>query len=135
MRFEREQALVEALLDQGKTSEARTVLDELRGKLAGDDGFIERLALDTLAARLRGASRKKADQQAALSALSEVAKRAGDAGLVYYRLAAELESARITVAMDQSAGQLAMAIVMRDAKRRDLYAIVDAAIRVLQQRG
>ncbi len=135
IRFEREKALIEALLDQGKTGEAQTAIDELRGKLGGEDSFFDQLMLDTLSARLRAASKKKADQQAALATLSAVAKRAGDAGLVYYRIAAELESARITLAMDPSAGQLALVNVMRDAKRRELYAIAETAIRILQQRG
>jgi tetratricopeptide (TPR) repeat protein len=127
-----ERVLLEALAQQGKVGEAQKLIDQLRQKLEGEDAFPETLMLDTYQARLRAASKKRDEREAAASELAEVGKRAEDAGFILARLRADLERGKILAGLDKKDGQALLTLVAKEAKRRGLSPIVSEAARALQ---
>jgi len=131
----REQILIEVLLEAGKTAEAKGFLEGMRAKLSANDAFADRLMYDILSARARAASGKRGDQQAALTQLALVSKRAKDAGFGLMFMLAELASARITHAIEPSMGATSLPVVAREAKKRGLILISERAVALLQKSG
>jgi hypothetical protein len=124
----------DAELGAGKLAEAKAVMDRILQRGGKSPNFADEITGGTMAARLKAASKKPADQAAALAELATASARAAKSGFVYQALEADLARGKIERAAGRAAAaKVTLSRVQRSASQLGLGRMAAEAEKALEE--